>query len=161
MPLHFRKETMADTTFTLSTFEDLTLLELYRIMRLRQEVFIVEQDCPYVDADGKDPESWHLMGFSSVGDLVAYARLLPAGLSYPDSPSIGRVLTAGSVRRTGLGKKLMQLAIEHCQKLFASKRITVSAQCYLDAFYRELGFLPTGETYLEDGIPHQQMVLEF
>jgi ElaA protein len=139
-------------------FNDLTTRQLYDIMALRQEVFIVEQNCPYQDADGKDLLSWHLMYYDG-GRLVAYTRLLPKGVSYPDYSSIGRVVNSPSVRGTGIGKVLMLRSIELCRSLFPDDRVKIGAQSYLLRFYESLGFESTGEEYLEDGIPHTKMIL--
>ncbi|GAB4499309.1 MAG: GNAT family N-acetyltransferase [Saprospiraceae bacterium] len=145
--------------FSCLPFRHLTPYELYDIMALRQEVFVVEQNCPYLDADGKDLESWHLMGRNSNGELVCYTRLLPEGLSYDGYVSIGRVVSSPSVRGTGVGKILMQHSIEMCRHLFGNQPIKIGAQTYLLKFYENFGFQSTGEEYLEDGIPHTKMIL--
>jgi len=142
------------------TFNELTKIQLYDIMRLRQEVFIVEQDCPYLDADGKDLESHHLIGTDEGGDIVAYTRLLAKGISYQDYCSIGRVVVSKKIRGTGAGLAIMQKSIGYCNLLFPSQQIKISAQTYLDKFYQNLGFTTTGDSYLEDNIPHQAMVYE-
>jgi ElaA protein len=144
-------------SWTLKSFEDLKVDELYQIMALRSEVFVVEQNCVYQDLDGKDQKSWHLLG-SMEGSVVAYSRLLPQGISYSDA-SIGRVVTSPNKRRLGLGKTLMQESIASIEKLFKTKNIRISAQCYLLDFYQSLGFVAIGESYLEDGIPHQEMTI--
>ena len=140
------------------TFRDLSPDELYKILRLRNEVFVVEQQCSYQDADNKDQHCNHLMLLKN-GILVAYARLVPAGLSFSEV-SIGRVLTASEVRGTGAGKVLMQLAIEKCHELFGEVAIRIGAQTYAKDFYAALGFKETGITYLEDEIPHMEMVID-
>lgn len=147
--------------FTCLLFEKLSPHELYDIMALRQEVFVVEQNCPYLDADGKDIESWHLMGKDETGKLIAYTRLLPEGLAYKDFVSIGRVVSSPSARGTGVGKILMQRSIEMCRRLFGNQPIKIGAQSYLLKFYENFGFRSTGEEYLEDGIPHTKMVLRW
>lgn len=146
-------------TFQYLAFNDLSLEMLYEIMRLRQEVFVVEQDCPYLDADGRDHDSYHLMGFSPAGELVAYVRLLPKGLTYEDYPSIGRVVVSSKIRGTGAGKVLMEEALREAYLLFGDTTIKISAQCYLIHFYENLGFKITGKEYLEDNIPHIGMVI--
>ncbi len=146
------------TTFSCKKFNELSLQELYDIMVLRQEVFVVEQDCPYLDADGKDPYSWHLMGVDENGKLVAYTRLLPKGISYKKYPSIGRVVTSPAVRGSGIGRELMKQSLLWMDKLFPGEDIKISAQCYLEEFYKSLGFSISGEEYLEDGIPHYPML---
>jgi ElaA protein len=139
----------------LKKFDTLTNGELYEILQLRSEVFIVEQNCVYLDPDGKDQEAWHLMG-SEDGKLIAYTRILSPGVAYID-PAIGRVVTSPSKRGAGLGKELMERSIEHCEKLFGKNSITLGAQVYLKKFYESLGFVVVGDEYLEDGIPHIQM----
>ncbi|MBL7816388.1 MAG: GNAT family N-acetyltransferase [Saprospiraceae bacterium] len=141
-------------------FAQLTVYELYDIMALRQVVFAVEQNCPYLDADGKDLKGWHLMGRDTEGELVAYTRLLPKGVSYSDFASIGRVVNAPKVRGKGAGKDLMQKSIEWMQQLFPNEPIKIGAQTYLLDFYTSLGFESTGEEYLEDNIPHTVMILK-
>jgi len=139
-------------------FYDLTLDELYAMLRLRAEVFVVEQNCVYQDVDNKDQRSFHLLAFDQENDLIGYTRLVPKGTSYKEYPSIGRVLTSEKVRRNGSGKILMKKSIEEIQRLFGEKEIKISAQCYLDKFYRSLGFVPIGDEYLEDDIPHVAMI---
>ncbi|MCB9326551.1 MAG: GNAT family N-acetyltransferase [Lewinellaceae bacterium] len=140
-------------------FEQLSLGQLYKIMKLRQEVFVVEQNCPYLDADDKDQESFHLVSWDENGEALAYVRLLPKGLSYPEYASIGRVVTSAKIRRSGGGKQLMQEALLWAKKLFGDTPVKISAQSYLLSFYRNLGFEPIGEEYLEDDIPHRAMIL--
>jgi ElaA protein len=140
-------------------FKDLTVYELYDILALRLEVFCVEQNCPYQDADGKDLEGWHLMGKNTEGVLVAYTRLLPKGVSYEDYASIGRVVNSPKVRGLGYGKMLMTESITQMEKLFPNEPVKIGAQSYLLQFYQSLGFESTGEEYLEDGIPHTSMIL--
>ena len=145
-------------TYRCLPFDRLSLAELYAIMRLRQEVFVVEQDCPYLDADGKDQASYHVLGENASGELHAYTRLVPSGISYADCPSIGRVITSATVRGRGEGYPLMRYSIERCRVLFGDTPIKISAQSHLQGYYGKLGFAPTGEAYLEDGIPHVGMV---
>jgi ElaA protein len=143
-------------SFVLKPFSDLTPHELYEIIKLRNEVFVVEQQCVFQDADDKDQLSHHLMGWED-GRLVAYTRLVPPGVSYREA-SIGRVVTSPRARGTGLGKQLMQESIKACKELFQTNIIRIGAQVYLEKFYRSLGFIPKGETYLEDGIVHVEML---
>lgn len=143
--------------FRVVAFSELHLQELYDCMVLRQEVFVVEQDCPYLDVDGKDQDSWHVLGYDKQ-QLVAYTRIVPLGVSYPNHVSIGRVVTHAKVRRTGIGKELMTASLAACHRLFPGQDIKISAQTYLLKFYQGFGFQPIGEGYLEDGIPHQGMV---
>lgn len=141
-------------------FRELSLDQLYDLMALRQAVFVVEQDCPYLDADGKDQVAHHVLAYKEREELVAYTRLLPPGISYDDYASIGRVITRNSERRTGLGRKLMTESIRRARQLFPEQPIKISAQCYLLKFYESFGFRSVGESYLEDGIPHIGMVLK-
>lgn len=149
---------MATLRFTRCSFNELTTAELYTILQLRAEVFVVEQQCPYQDLDNKDLQAYHLCGWMDE-TLVAYARLLPAGVSYPDASSIGRVVSKPSFRTRGLGKQLMEEAIRQTEALFPGFPITISAQHYLLRFYESFGFKARGDVYLEDDIPHQEMIL--
>ncbi len=141
-------------------FKDLTSEELYDIMVLRQEVFVVEQDCPYLDADGKDKIGWHVMINDESDQLMAYTRLLSPGTSYEKYSSIGRVVSSGIGRGKGYGKAVMEASIDAIKELFPNYSIKISAQCYLLKFYNDLGFEKVGEEYLEDGIPHMGMIRE-
>lgn len=138
-------------------FDDLSPHELYVIMQLRNEVFVVEQNCVYQDADNKDPYCHHLMGWRN-DKLVAYTRLLPPGLAYAES-SIGRVVTSPSARGGGIGRELMQKSIEQVDQLFGTASIKIGAQLYLHNFYTSLGFKQTSTVYLEDNIEHVEMIL--
>ncbi|MFN8275899.1 MAG: GNAT family N-acetyltransferase [Chitinophagales bacterium] len=140
-------------------FSELTLLELYAAMRLRQEVFAVEQQCAYLDADGKDLLAYHVLLYDHQQHLVACSRLLPENVSYDGYVSIGRVMSAATHRRLGLGRKIMDISIAKVQELWPGKPIKIGAQEYLEAFYGSYGFVKTGEPYLEDGIRHIIMVL--
>jgi ElaA protein len=148
---------MISDQYIIKQFNDLTPAEVYGIMRLRNEVFIVEQQCVYQDADNKDPYCVHVMSFKS-GELAAYCRIVRAGVSF-NEVSIGRVVTSPRVRGTGEGKKLMTVAIEHCYKLFGKVPIRIGAQLYAKEFYNNLGFIATGAVYDEDGIDHIEMIL--
>jgi ElaA protein len=144
------------TEWLLKKFEALTPFELYSILQLRNEVFVVEQNCVFQDADDKDQASWHFMGIQD-HKLVAYTRLVPPGISY-EEPSIGRVVTSPIVRGTGIGKELMQHSIDECYRLFGNQAIKIGAQYYLKQFYGSLGFEQVSDIYLEDGIEHIYMV---
>lgn len=137
-------------------FQELNLEELYGILKVRSEVFVVEQNCPYLDPDGKDMECEHLM-IRENGEILAYARILKPGASYSES-SIGRVLVAEKARGRSLGKKLVQEAIDHITGVWKEEKIRISAQAYLLKFYNELGFRAVSEVYLEDDIPHIEMI---
>jgi len=141
------------------SFGSLDTIELYKILQLRAEVFIVEQTCYYQDVDNKDLKAIHLWHEDEQGIINAYCRLLPAGISY-EEPSIGRVATAMQNRKEGLGRVMMQLAIEYIKESFQANAIRISAQEYLQAFYESLGFEKQGDVYDEDGIPHIEMLLE-
>jgi len=136
-------------------FEELSLHELYAILQLRSEVFVVEQQCVYQDLDNKDQSAWHLMGWKSE-KLVAYTRLIPPGISY-EEPSIGRVVTSPSERKTGLGREAMSISLDMIRELFGESPVKLGAQLYLRNFYCSLGFVQTSEIYLEDGIEHIEM----
>jgi len=142
----------------LKEFHELSLEELYEILKLREIVFIIEQDCPYNDLDGLDEIAHHLCHWSS-GKLTAYTRIFKPGVSYEQYASIGRVVVNEPFRGTGLGVELMELSVQHCKQMYPDSQIKISAQCYLERFYKSLGFMPTGEEYLEDGIPHQGMLM--
>ncbi len=133
----------------------MTALEWHRVLALRAQVFVVEQNCAYQDPDGKDVVSYHLL-MESGEELVAYARLVPPGVSYAEA-AIGRVVTSQTVRGKGWGKSLMEIAIAQIQKKFEVNEICISAQSYLLKFYSDLGFVAEGEEYLEDDIPHWKM----
>ena len=141
-------------------FYDLSVHELYACMKLRQEVFIIEQDCNYLDADGKDPGSHHVMGKDHSGQILSYARILPPGLAYEGYASIGRVINHQKVRATGEGKRLMEYAITAATLLYPDVDIKISAQSYLLRFYSGFGFQALGEEYLEDDIPHTAMIMK-
>lgn len=155
--------------WTCKTFDELTPHELYAILQLRSEVFVVEQNCVYQDMDDKDPHCYHLCGWSSEArqtsssdgpphrTLFVYTRLVPAGISY-DEPSIGRVVTSPKTRGTGAGKELMKKSIQQLHELWGVQPIRIGAQAYLKNFYESLGFAQTSEIYLEDGIPHMEML---
>ncbi|MGG9970257.1 GNAT family N-acetyltransferase [Ferruginibacter sp. SUN002] len=139
------------------TFNELESAELYAVMQLRNEVFVVEQNCVYQDADGKDSHSWHLMGWVE-NDLAAYCRILPPGLAFSEA-SIGRVVSSPRYRKEGYGREMMKLAIEKTITQFNCKKIMIGAQLYLKNFYASLGFVQTSEIYLEDNIEHIEMEL--
>jgi ElaA protein len=143
--------------FTYKPFKDLTPNELYLILQLRSEVFVVEQQCIFLDTDNKDQNAYHIMAWQN--DLLAgYTRLVPAGIVY-DDPSIGRVVTSPLVRGTGIGRLLMQFSIRTLYNLWGKSTITIGAQLYLRKFYESLDFQQCSEIYLEDGIEHIKMFL--
>ncbi len=142
--------------FEIKRFEALSVVELYQILQLRSEVFVVEQNCVYQDIDGKDDKALHLFGKVD-GKIVAYARLFDKGISY-DETSIGRVVVAQNVRANKYGHDLIREAIRAISDEFGETRIAISAQLYLKKFYESHGFVADGEEYLEDDIPHIHMV---
>jgi ElaA protein len=141
----------------LKKFEELTPVELYSIMQLRNEVFVVEQNCVYQDADDKDRLSLHFCGWDAE-KLVAYTRIIPQGISYTEA-SIGRVVTSPAYRNTGAGRQLMKKSISLTFSRFNCTAIKIGAQVYLTKFYQSLGFVQSSEPYPEDGIPHIEMIL--
>ncbi len=143
-------------TWQCKYFTELTNEELYKIVQLRIDVFVVEQNCIYQDCDGKDFKAYHLTGWHE-NNLVAYTRLLEIGISYPEAASIGRVITARSFRKQNLGKLLMVKSIEKVYHLFGNVPIKISAQQYLKRFYESFSFVQKGSVYLEDGIDHITM----
>jgi ElaA protein len=159
--------------FQIKSFDELNTKELYDLLQLRAEVFVVEQDCVYQDVDGKDDKAMHVLGYD--GDLLAaYTRIFNAG-DYFDKSSIGRVVVSPKSRGKEYGKKVMEVSMEFAFKeqsddevstersrsTKAKQPIKISAQCYLKKFYNDLGFVETGKEYLEDGIPHMEMIAEY
>ena len=146
-------------SFVSKNFQALTTEELYKILALRADVFVVEQNCPYQDVDGNDLHSIHVLGYIK-NQLVAYARVLGQGISYKEYASIGRIVTSSTIRGKKFGHDLVDVAIEVCKKNFPGQLIKISAQGHLEKFYNKHGFKATGEAYLEDDIPHIGMILK-
>ena len=147
-------------TWQCSPFDELSTKVLYAILRARQVVFVVEQNCPFLDADDVDQHCLHLLGWQVQGSnnaLVAYARLVPPGVKYAE-PSIGRVITSPEFRGQGLGKELMLRAVHAMDEVYPGLAIRIGAQQYLESFYSGFGFVTVSPTYIEDGIPHVEMV---
>lgn len=142
--------------WTCVPFAALTVEQLYDVLALRSEVFVVEQNCVFLDIDGLDRKTWHLLGRGDDGRLQAYARLLPPGLKAPDA-LIGRVVTSPAARGGGSGRLLMSEALAQCKRLWPAQPITLHAQAHLEGFYGSFGFTPVGDQYMEDGILHQEM----
>lgn len=139
-------------------FKYLSTTELYQILQLRNEVFIVEQNCPFQDLDDKDFKCYHLLGFDTDSQKVmAYTRIVPAGVSYEEA-SIGRVVTSQLARGGGIGKQLMKKSIELLEELYGGVSIRIGAQLYLKKYYESFGFEQVEEMYLEDGIEHILML---
>ena len=154
--------TNTSASWQFSRFRDLSVDDLYAIVRLREAVFIIEQNCPYPDADGRDPLAWHLLGWRDGPDgkeLVAYARIFEPGIRYHEA-SIGRIVTAPVVRGTGLGRQLMVEALNRVEKLAPMQRIKIAAQRRLENFYKGFGFETVSDPYEEDGIIHVDMMRE-
>nr|WP_026913663.1 GNAT family N-acetyltransferase [Christiangramia portivictoriae] len=139
-------------------FSELSLAELYAILQLRSEVFVVEQDCVYQDIDGKDEAALHVMGIKN-HELVAYTRCFEPGYYFPQA-SIGRVIVKQSERKYGYGHEIMKASVKAILDSYQTNSIKISAQQYLIRFYESHGFKVTGEGYLEDGIPHIAMIKE-
>lgn len=139
--------------------DELTPAQQYAVFAAREAVFVVEQNCPYQDLDGLDFKAHHLIGWSdrNAGNVAAYLRVLAPGIKFRE-PSIGRVLTTEGYRRTGLGRQLMGKALAHIARHHPGQSVRISAQSYLDTFYRDFGFVPCSAPYLEDGIPHVEML---
>jgi len=144
-------------TWTCKKFNELTPGELYAILRLRSEVFVVEQNCVYLDPDNKDLYCDHLMGWED-NQLLGYSRIVPAGISYVES-SIGRVVSSPAARGRGIGRELLTHSIHTLYTIHGKRDIRIGAQYYLKQFYESFGFVQKGETYLEDGIEHIEMLL--
>ena len=145
--------------WTLGRLEALGPLDVYDLLALRSEVFVVEQTCIFQDADGVDKQAHHLLGRDEAGHLQAVLRIVDPGVKYAE-PSIGRVISAPASRRTGIGRELMRQGIAHCRRLWPSQAIRISAQARLERFYRDFGFQTVTEPYLEDDIPHVEMLLQ-
>ncbi len=143
-------------TWLCKPFHDLTPQELYAILRLRSEVFVVEQNCVFLDMDNKDQVAYHLMGYSN-DELIATTRLLGKDTAYK-LMSIGRVVTSPGHRGTGAGRALMEESIKRCYELFGTEDIKIGAQLYLRKFYESFGFQQSSDMYLEDDIEHIEMI---
>jgi ElaA protein len=143
-------------TYSVKEFNQLSLKQLYDVLRLRSEVFVVEQNCVYQDLDGKDSIALHVLGYVE-DELVAYTRLFKPG-DYFDEASIGRVVVKSTYRKFGYGYDIMNTSIDAVKHYYKTSNIRISAQCYLKQFYSNLQFKIVGEEYLEDGIPHVNML---
>ena len=141
-------------------FGELSTEELYRIMWLRQEVFIVEQNCVFSDLDYKDQKAWHCMAKKSDGQIVAYTRLFDENDYYEGFLSIGRVVSIPTERKEGFGRKVFDFSVKKVNELFGNKPVKIGAQAYLEMFYESFGFKSINQDYIEDGIEHKLMVKE-
>ncbi|MHA7056895.1 GNAT family N-acetyltransferase [Aquimarina sp. M1] len=145
-----------DIEFKIKCFNELELIELYKILRLRAEVFVVEQDCIFQDIDDKDQKALHVIGHKN-NEIVAYTRIFNTG-DYFKKASIGRVVVSKDQRKYGYGHDLITKSVEAIKDHFGTDQIKISAQCYLKRFYEKHNFKQTGDEYLEDGIPHISMI---
>ncbi|MCB5190916.1 GNAT family N-acetyltransferase [Methylobacillus arboreus] len=152
----FTEDNADKIVWRFSTFEALSVQELYAILALRESIFIVEQDVPYTDIDGKDSHCTHLMGYLG-NDLVAYLRIVPVGLFKPGCYSLGRVVLKKELRGGSAGKLLLSLGLEYLDSIRNGVPVCISSQLYLKNFYSKLGFEEEGEPYIEDRIPHIAM----
>ena len=143
--------------FTWKTFNELSLDDLYAILNLRQKVFVLEQDCPYIDADYSDQDAFHLLAYED-NNLIAYLRAFKPGIKYEGS-SLGRIVTEINSRGLGIGKKITIEGVNFLKKEYPNNEIVISAQHRLEEFYIDLGFTPRGAVYLEDDIDHRQMYI--
>lgn len=152
---------MQSLDYVIKSWQELTKDELYQLLQLRAEVFVVEQNCPYQDVDDVDQKSWHLLVKepSNSSPLIAYLRFYPTQLGNENMMAIGRVCTRENNRKQGISRELMNQALTYIEQN-NEKSITVSAQAYLEGFYRSLGFKTISEPYDEDGIPHIRMIRE-
>lgn len=150
---------MSTCEISVKTFSELTTEELYIILRLRSEVFVVEQKCIYQDIDNYDQDALHVCAYAN-NELQAYTRIIKPEIKYIGASSVGRVLTNPSSRSQGLGKEIVMAAIKQCNEVWPSLPITISAQQYLEKFYSELGFDKKSDAYMEDDIPHIEMTLQ-
>ncbi|HDR7355351.1 GNAT family N-acetyltransferase [Bacillus wiedmannii] len=144
--------------WNLKKFDELTNIELYNLLKERTLVFVVEQNCPYPEVDGKDPFSYHLFKENN-GEIIAYLRIVPAGVSYQEI-SIGRVFVKKEYRGQGIAEELLKKGLDFIQNELKEKTVKIQAQDYLRKFYSSFGFQTISETYLEDSIPHIDMVLQ-
>lgn len=145
-------------SYSLKAFEQLTTTELYQILKERTAVFVVEQNCPYLEVDGKDEQSYHLFKEQD-GEIIGYLRILPPGVNYKEA-SVGRVLVKKEYRSEGLARELMHKALQFIHEELHEMTVKIQAQEYLQKFYSSLGFEAISEVYLEDHIPHIDMLLK-
>jgi ElaA protein len=149
---------MGNLRIECKAFSDLSVDELYEILALRSEVFVVEQNCIFLDLDHKDQKALHFMGFDQKNQLMAYTRLFNKSVYYQGFLSIGRVVVSPKGRGEGYGREIFGKSVEKVQELFGQKSIKIGAQAYLESFYASFGFESINEDYIEDGIPHKMMV---
>ncbi|SHL27911.1 GNAT family N-acetyltransferase [Chryseobacterium polytrichastri] len=148
---------MSNIIWKIKTFEEFTVPELYNLLKARSEVFVVEQNCVYLDADGYDQQAIHVWAEEEDGEILAYCRVFDKGIKFEET-SLGRVITTQKGRGRSLGKQLIQYAVETIENRYHTSEIRISAQDYLLKFYGDFGFVDTGKKYLEDDIPHTEMI---
>lgn len=149
---------MKDINWQIKHFDELSKLEVYQLIQLREQVFVVEQNCPYLDADGLDQIAFHVLGNFN-DSIVATARIFPP--NEVNEVVIGRICNGENFRGSGLGRELVNRCLDFAKMKWSGKIIKISAQCYLIRFYESFGFKINGEEYLEDGIPHITMTVDF
>ncbi|MFZ6657439.1 GNAT family N-acetyltransferase [Undibacterium sp. TJN19] len=147
-----------DLQWQCASFAELGNLQLHAIYQARSAVFVIEQNCVYQDVDGKDPLSHHLIAWTAEGEVAAYLRIVPAGISFHEA-SLGRVISTQGWRGTGVGKQLIAKGIEALWQIYPAADIRIGAQAYLEKFYGSFGFQTVSPMYLEDDIPHVEMLL--
>lgn len=152
---------MNNIQWDIKTFQELELEELFDFLKLRVDVFVVEQKCVYPELDDHDRhlETRHLLGYDEVGQMIAYARLLSPGRRFPEV-NLGRFVVKAELRKKGIGHQLLQKALQESSRCWPKTSIRISAQDYLQVFYKQYGFIRISDVYLEDGIPHVEMVKE-
>jgi ElaA protein len=148
---------MISLAWTFARLERLSPRDVYDFLALRSAIFVVEQNCSFLDPDGYDDRSWHLLGRDETGRLIAYLRIVDPGIKFAE-PSIGRVTTRGDVRGLGYGLGLMEEGIRRCRALWPEAAVKIGAQQRLARFYQRLGFTTSSDPYIEDNIPHIEMV---
>lgn len=148
----------SNITWQCLAFSELTAAQLYAILQVRSEVFVVEQNCVYLDMDGADPQCLHLIAWTDDKQIAAYLRLVPPGLKFTEA-SIGRVITSQIARGQGIGKQLIAKGLAQIQTSYPGQAVRIGAQQYLEKFYQSFGFNTCSEMYLEDDIAHVEMLL--
>lgn len=144
---------------TIKRFDQLTQMELYEILKLRNDIFIVEQNCPYPDIDGNDPQAYHLFASDSENHVCGCLRILKPGQTF-EEPAIGRLVVRADQRHGGLARRMMNHALSFMERELSENRVKIEAQEYLLSFYSSLGFRPCSKMFLEDGIPHVIMLYQ-
>jgi ElaA protein len=147
----------SNITWQCAAFSELSAAQLYAILKVRSEVFVVEQNCVYQDMDGLDLQCLHLIAWTDDQQVAAYLRVVPPGLKYAEV-SLGRVVSSHTVRGTGIGKKLMVNAMDLVEQNYPGQPVLIQAQSYLENFYQSFGFVTVSDVLLEDGIPHFMML---